>query len=984
MEKTSNANSTKDKKKKIATRTIIAIAAIIFFAIVTAINIRSEYLNFIDIGEKYESVFIQKMENKYLVMGISAIIIYIYVYIVNKFIKKGLKKFFDDEKKEMPKLPNKSLSLIFAIVGGVVCSTMLADKLAIFNNQGVFGQVDQIFGQDIGYYIFSLPYFQTALLFLGEVFLATIIYVALYYVITLNTYFDGVDVETLKKNTFIKQEITILVLLVLVVCAYTFVSAQNILTGNMMKIGDEEINLVGAGKTDVTIKFWGYRLLTIVILISVGRLLYYVKKKNFKQSVISALIVPVYFVAMVAIMFGYDVLKIGSNELDNEKIYIGYNIENTKRAYGIDIDQQKNDEYKAITKEQVESNKQVINNIPVITKEVTSKAVEEHQENGLYYSYDNTFLSLYDIDGKDKLVYVTPREISPDVLTSYNNKSLIYTHGYSAVVNSATDNDNDGYAEYILQDFTSQEKMRIKEPRIYFGLQTNSTIMVNNDFGKEYDYPITATKFNENVYDGKAGLKLNFLDRLIMGISQKNVKLFTSTNINENTKIIANRNIIERAKKILPDVLYDEDPYLVIDDNGRLVWVLDGFTRSNSYPYSQPTIINIKGYKEKINYIRNSVKVLIDAYDGTTTFYVTDETDPIIMTYKNMYPDLFSEEPMPQDIVDHLLYPEFLYQIQAEMINLYHDVSEDTLYRADDIWQITNKAAKTNSKMTGVAMEPYYTMVKTFDSPKAELGLVITYNKFGKQNITSYLVGTMNNGKPELSLYKFGSADNVVGITQLNAQIEQDITISKELEALNTSGTKLLKDMIIVPINKTLLYVEPVYQVLLNDKSKAQIPVLKKVIVASGNKVAIGDNLEKALENLFDEANSVDLDIVNTDDIEAIIDSVIKGNNNLKQSLRTQDLEMIGKDMSRLQVLIEQLEVARTKELEQKAKENEKTDIFGNVKNENNVTNTVDNKIDNTNTVNQGSLFDKVLKSEDSNEKKNNVVKENVVSDTVR
>lgn len=946
-EKNSNVKNTNEKNKsKLPVRKIAVLAVLLIFAIATAISLRAEYLSVIGIDAKYESVFYQKIQNKYMIMGITAIVIYIFIYIVNKFTKKGLKKFFDDEKKEMPKLPNKSLCVIWAIIGGVIASAMLADKFAIFNNAGFFGQEDKIFGADIGYYMFSLPFIQTLLLFIGEVLVATIIYVALYYVITLNTYFDGVDVETLKKNTFIKQEIVILMLVVFVLCGYVFVSAQNILTGNMITIGDENsTELIGAGKTDVTIKLWGYRILGIVIIIAVFRLLNYVRKQNFKQSVISALIVPIYLVGLFGVMTYFQTIHVGNNELDVEKEYIGYNIENTKKAYGIDIDQQNIDNYKAITSEQVEENKYVIDNIPLITEEVTSQAVAEHQENSVYYNYDNTFLSVYKVNNQDKLVYVTPREISTDATSSYNNKSLIYTHGYSAVVNTATDSNNDGFAEYILSDFTSQNILNIKQPRIYFGLQTNSTIMVNNSFGKEYDYPISPSKYEENVYDGKAGLKLGFLDRLVLGISEKNFKLFTSMNITEDTKIIADRNIIERAKKLLPDVLYDEEPYLVVSDEGKLVWVLDGYTRSNAYPYSQTSIIDIKGYKEKINYIRNSVKVLIDAYDGTTTFYITDKSDPIIMTYAKMYPDLFTEAEIPKDIAKHITYPKFLYNVQANMINLYHDISEDTLYRADDIWQVTTKVAQANSKVIGVAMEPYYTMVKTIDNDKPELGLVLTYNKYGKQNITSYLVGTVNNGKPELSLYKFSSENNVVGIMQLNTQIEQDETISKELEALNTSGTKLLKDMIIIPINKSLLYVEPVYQVMLNDKS--EVPVLKKVIVASGNTVAIGDNLESALNNLFNDAYSVDLEFVNTDDMNALMDSVIKANNNLKESLNANDFEMIGKDVARLQAIINQLETARINELE-KQKELEKALTENNEKKAEDVNKTVEENITNS------------------------------------
>lgn len=921
MEEAKKTEVKTKEKKKMSLKIALVLIALIAFGTITAISLRAEYLNFLGIGEQYITVFEQKVSNKYTVFGIAFVLIYLLTYILNKFIKRGLKKFFEDEKKEMPKLPNKSLSLILGLIGGAIAATMLSDKLAIYTNAALFGQTDPIFNADISYYMFSLPFIKTLLIFLMEVLLVAILYTALYYVITLNTFFDGVDGETLKKNTFLKQEIFILVLLAIVFCTYIFISSQDILTGNMLTIGDEaETELTGAGKTDVTIKLWGYRILTFVVAVAIVRLLIYIKKQSFKQSVISVLIVPVYLIGMFIVMIYFQTIHVGNNELDNEKEYIAYNINNTKTAYGIDIDQQNINNYSAITSEQVSKNENVINNVSLISEEITLNAVTEHQENSGIYSYEHTFLSRYEIDGKDTLMYITPRETSNDsTIRSYNNRTLKYTHGYSVVATSTVDKDSDGYAEYILSDFISEEKLNITEPRIYFGLETDSTIMINTKYGKEYDYPLTASKNEENSYEGKAGLNLGFLDRLVLAISEKNYKLVFSSNITEETKIINNRNIIERAKKILPYILYDEEPYLVITDEGRLVWVLDGYTRSNAYPYSQTSTINIKGYKEEINYIRNSVKVLIDAYDGTTKFYITDSSDPIIMTYRNIYPDLFIEEELPQDIQEHLVYPEFLYEVQSDMINKYHDISEDTLYRADDIWQITPKASSTNSAVVGVKMEPYYTMLKTSDKKEETLGLLVTYNKYGKQNITSYLVGTVENGKSKLSLYKFNSESNVAGIMQLNNQIEEDATITKELEDLNTSGTRLIKDMIIVPIDNTLIYIEPIYQVMLNDDS--QIPVLKKVIVASGNIVAIGDNLSEAISNLVSGDNSVDLEFINIEDIDALVDSVIKANNNLKESLNSNDFEMIGKDISSLQAVINQLETARSNELEKEKEE---------------------------------------------------------------
>ena len=818
------------------------------------------------------------------------------------------------------------MSIIASLIGATIGSSILGDKFAIFSNSAVFGKVDPVFGADIGYYLFTIPFIQSLLIFMLEISIFLVIYIGVYYVIALNYFFDGIDAETLKKNTFIKQEIFMIIVITLLICSYIYIFSQNILSQNMVSINDvNSTQLVGAGKTDVTIKLWGYRILSFIIAISVFRLIKYVKKGNFKQSIISVLIVPSYFICLFIIMTYFQFIHIRTNELDNEKKYIGYNISNTKEAYGIDIDQKNIDSYDTITLEEISNNKNVIDNIPLITKDVTLKSVVEHQENSAYYTYENTFLSVYKINDNKRLVYVTPREIINDLRTSYNNRTLKYTHGYSTIISSATDSDNNGYAEYLLSDFNSNNDL-IKEPRIYFGLNTNSTIVINTSFGKEYDYPITPTTYEENIYDGKAGLKLEFIDRLILGISEKNMKLAFSSYINENSKIITNRNVIDRVKNILPYITYDENPYLVITDEGRLVWVIDGYTKSSEYPYSQSMIANINGNKEKINYIRNSVKVIVDAYDGTTSFYITDRTDPIIMTYRNMYPTLFEnlEIEIPQDIAKHFVYPKLLYKIQSQMLNIYHDVSEDVLYRADDIWQITTNVSTKNSSIVGVEIEPYYTMVKTKDSDDSELGLIVTYNKYGKQNISAYLVGSTLNGKNKLSLYKFNSESNVVGIMQLNNQIEQDETISKELEALNTTGTKLIKEMLIVPINNTLLYVEPIYQVMLNE---TEIPVLKKVIVASGNTVAIGNNLEEALANLFNDY-AVDLEFVDLENIDELIDSVIKANNNLTESLNSNNFEMIGKDITNLQNLVNKLKNAREKQLEEEKINDEEKNLI--------------------------------------------------------
>ena len=528
-------------------------------------------------------------------------------------------------------------------------------------------------------------------------------------------------------------------------------------------------------------------------------------------------------------------------------------------------------------------------------------------------------LGRYNINGKIRSLYITPREIRSGANRTYNNKTYQYTHGYGVVISESTRMDKNNGVAYVQSKYTSDEdKIKIKEPRIYFGIQTDDTVVTNVKDKKEFDYPNSTTSYEENEYNGEAGIQANLIDRAVLSLSEHNYKLLFNTSMTSDSKILMNRNIRERAKVLLPYLIYDEDPYMVIRDDGELVWVLDAYTTSNSYPYSQKMNIQVENKNKEINYIRNSVKVIVDAYDGTTTFYITDKTDPIAMLYYNIYPELFEDKDaqIPEDIQKNIVYPEFLYKIQAKMLERYHNVNTEILYRSDDVWKVAEQPQSSNSQEK--TSDPYYTVVRPIGTENEELGLVIPYTKSNKQSLNSYLVGTYNNGN-KLVLYKLISDTTLPGIQQLNVQIDQDKTISEELEKINTSGTEIIRKTYIVPIENGILYVEPIYQVLLNE---SKVPMLKKVIVATGTKVAIGDNLGEALMTLVTESAGK-INFINTEDKQQLIDAVIKANNNLKESTEAGDWELIGPDLKRLQKLIEELEAVNEKEV----KDYKETDI---------------------------------------------------------
>lgn len=937
-------NKTKITAKIKNKKRLVAVLGVLLVAIIVAyVLFRGSYLEMLEVGENYIQVYWQNIKYMAITLIVNFALIYIMIYSTNRNIKKGLKEFFEQENKKMPKFLNKSIAFIAAILISACTSGFILKKAMLCFGSAQFGVNDPIFGIDIGYYIFQKPFIELVFWYFILSVIALLIYKVVYYITTFNLFFDGVDKKTVKNSKLIKQITNGILIIAILLAGLIVLEAQNISTSKFITLRDDSMSysLFGAGFVDVNIKVWGYRILSAVIIISV-----YMGIKSFKQNKTKKLImwivaVPAYLVILFIIMAGTQAIYVNVNEYDKEKEYISANIKATKEAYGVNIEEISLNESETITANHVTNYKNVLNNIAIADSNIVLKDLNNGQTAKGYYSYRTSQIGKYNVNGKESLVYISPREIVNSTGT-YNSKTYEHTHGYGVIVTSATDTKENGNLDNMQKDFqnNNSEVISISEPRIYYGLETNDTVVTNSNLNKEFDYPILdseSAENQENEYKGKSGLSLNFIDRIILAIKEGDLKLAFSGNVTNQSKILINRNIIKRAQNIMPHLKYDENPYMVITDEGKLVWVLDAYTISNNYPYSQKTMIQeTQTTKLELNYIRNSVKVLVDAYDGTIKFYITDRTDPIAMAYYNIYPNLFVnlEEKIPEDIANHFVYPEYLYNIQVDIIKRYHNIQPDVLYRGDDIWDIaTHNTGKIATK-TGTQLEPYYTTVKTVDNEKETLGLILPYTLYGKQNLISYIVGTCDSdGNTNLKIYKYQANSNVLGPMQLDTKIEEDETIKKEIETLNVTGTKITKNMIVVPLDDTLLYVEPIYTQYINEKNS--LPTLKKVIVASGTKVAIGNNVKEALTNLVSKY-AVDIQIENTDTIEELLQVIIKANNNLKESNESNDWEMVGKDIKKLQELINKLEILVEEENAKKVNEqvNEIGTVDGNSINE--------------------------------------------------
>ena len=920
-----------NKNSKI--RMILVILFILIFAIISYIQVRGSYLEYLELGENYVDVFYTNLAYRYALMAINFVLLFFLIYMTNRGIKKGLKPFFEKEKKEIPKLLNKSISLVISIIVSVIVSNAMMQNIMLVMANTSFGISDPIFGLDIAYYVFQKPLIEKIVYYVIGIVVGLTIYMATYYILVFNRYFDGVDSKMLKESLFMKKLTRNILLIIVGVAIVTILSTQNLMFGKILTI-DDNVEINGAGMTEATIKLWGYILFAFVIVIFAYKALKYFKQENTAKVLKNLAVIPIYLVVLFVIMVVFDLIYVKSNELDRERKYISQNIENTKNAYGLDVEEQGIEYSGTVTEQELDANINVVNNIPIISEDAVLIALENTQTSTGYYKYRNANLAKYKIGEEEKTVYLSPREITSSGRT-YSNKTYEYTHGYGEIIASATESSETGNIEYIQKNVSgNDEVVNITEPRIYFSTDDSAIIATNTKNKQEYDYTDENGNDVTSSYNGEAGLQLGFLDRLVLAMYKGDINLAFSGEITSDSKILINRNIIERAKKALPYLMYDENPYTVISDDGKIYWVLDAYTISSSYPYSQYTEIEHEGGTRDINYIRNSVKVIIDAYNGTMDFYITDRTDPIAMAYRNIYPSLFTEldEEIPEDIAEHFVYPEFLYNVQSELLKIYHNVRPDVLYRSDDLWDFVRYNNLNTTRSTGTYLEPYYIMVQTDNGE--ELGLMQIYTQNNRQNIISYLIGTTDGGTNKLKLCTFSADSNIVSPTQLDKQIEEDEAISAELKTLETTGTRITKQMIIVPVGNTLLYVEPIYQTMINE---SEIPLLKKVVVASGNKVAIGDTLKEALQNLLSNS-AVDIEVENTEDIDGLIDSIIKANQNLKESTNNSDWSMIGSDIEKLQTLIDSLEKMKEEQnnnIENTENENNTdTDITGNTLNE--------------------------------------------------
>ena len=741
-----------------------------------------------------------------------------------------------------------------AIVLGFFASSHAAGhwkSFLLFLNWVPFGIEDPVFNRDIGFYVFRLPAITALYNWLNFT-------LALTFLATASTYFvyRGV-LYTPQAISLTNRARTHLLILI---AAILLVKAGGYLLDTFELLYSARGAAFGASYADVNASLPTLRFMALLALIATGLCLMQIYRPGFRYILVG---VGSLLVAHVAGLNLYPSLlqrfRVVPNEIAAERPFIQRSIEFTRRAYGLDkVETVEFPAEEKLTAADLKRNVLTIKNIRLWEHRPLLATLGQLQEIRTYYKFLDVDNDRYQIDGTYRQVMLSARELSHEHLPSriWINEHLTYTHGYGVVFGPVNQVTREGLPEFFIKDIppVSSQPIKITRPEIYYGERANDYVFVKTK-AQELDYP----SGDQNVYatyEGKGGVPVHsFWRKLLYSANYGTLRIALSNDITNESRILYYRQIQERVRKIAPFITFDRDSYLVIAQGGRLFWIIDGYTTSDRYPYSEPA-------GRMGNYIRNSVKAVVDAYNGTVTFYLSNPDDPIIRAYAKIFPGLFEPlEAMPEDLRAHIRYPQDLFAVQARMYATYHMQDPQVFYNKEDLFSIPRREFAAEDQETGRALgmrrdqvvereiDPYYTIMRLPGEQREEFVLLLPFTPNQKDNMRAWLAARSDPphyGK--LIALDFPKAKLVYGPKQIDARIDQDAFISQQLSLWGQRGSQVIRgSLLAIPIEKSLLYVQPLYLA----AEKGSLPELKRVITAFGNQIAMRETLDQSLEELF-------------------------------------------------------------------------------------------------------------------------------------
>ncbi|HTR22975.1 MAG TPA: UPF0182 family protein [Terriglobales bacterium] len=710
------------------------------------------------------------------------------------------------------------------------------------------GVVDPIFGRTLHFYLFTLPAWQ---LVAGWLLTLAVICCGIAFFFVLVT--GSTQIFAGRRGSSIPLpwrgfSISFAFLLLML--------AMRVYLSRFDALYEEHTIFTGVNYTDAHVTLTGLLVVAIALLFGAAIVLVNAvsaPKVRWLVGSLAPAVVCYIAVQIVGWYVGNFIVK--PNELVRERPYIAHNIDMTRRAYGLDSVTQK--EFPAETTVEAAdaaNNQATLGNIRLWDWHALQDTLRQIQEIRTYYDFPDIDIDRYRIDGSMRQVMLAPRELNVDKLPessrNWINEKLIYTHGYGITMNPVNGFTSEGLPTLMLSNMPVQSTVKsinVTRPEIYFGELTNTDVYVKTR-QKEFNYPQGETN-NLTSYEGKGGISIGgFLRRLLIAFTEDDLaKLPFSDDVTSDSRLLMRRNVRERVAALAPLLTFDNDAYIVIGDDGRQYWMMDAFTSSDTYPYSSHYPLN----GNPVNYLRNSVKAVIDAYDGTTTFYVFDSEDPIIAAYRGIFPSLFKDaSAMPADLRRHVRYPEMLLKMQAAAYGLYHMTDPEVFYNREDLWTVASEVGMGSpGEQKALVMEPNFVLMKLPGESAEEFVEILPFTPANRNNLIGWIAGRSDGAHYGTSVvYDFPKTKLVDGPLQIEARIDQNAQLSGQLTLWNQQGSHARRGtLLVIPCGRALLYAEPIYL----QAERSPMPELRLVVLALQDRLAYGPTFEAAMRSLF-------------------------------------------------------------------------------------------------------------------------------------
>ena len=718
-------------------------------------------------------------------------------------------------------------ALVSLFVAGVASSRWIT--VLQYLEATPFGDADPLFGRDAGFYIFTLPMLDLLRVGLQSIVMLAVAGAAGAYIVAGEI---SLDQAGFRVASAARQHLLLLAALVFVLFAWgAYLDMPRLLTTPAGIVH-------GASYVDVTVRLPVFRILMAVSALAAGAALYAAFASTTWPVAAAVGLYMVVWVGGGAAAALTQQLVVTPDEQQKEAPYITHNIAATRTAFDLDAVEERDVSGDALlTMDDIANNAETINNVRLWDHLPLLDTFGQIQEIRTYYEFASVDNDRYVIDGEYRQTMLSGRELNSDSLPnrSWVNERLQYTHGFGVALGPVNQVTPEGLPVLFIQDLppTTETDLHVEQPSIYFGELSNDYVVVNTNTD-EFHYP----EGDDNVstrYDGTGGIELgNFFQRLLFSLRFRSYEVLVSGQLNADSRIIFHRNISDRVATIAPFLRYDADPYLVIAD-GRLYWMRDAYTVSDDYPYSSP----VGG---GINYIRNSVKIVIDAYNGDTTFYLAEPDDPIGVTLGKIFPGWLQPlDTMPQSLRDHIRYPEGIFSLQTAMYSTFHMTNPAVFYNREDQWEVP--------VIDNEQMEPYYTIMRLPGEERAEFIQMLPFTPRGRNNLAAWMIARSDGDNyGRMLVFQFPKQKLIFGPSQVVARINQDQVISPQITLWNQQGSEVIQGtLLVIPIEEGLLYIRPLYL----RASGGRIPELTRVIVAYQNQIVMEETLDQALDRLF-------------------------------------------------------------------------------------------------------------------------------------